>query len=94
MDQSQHGIAVLNRIHDHANSEQVINLIQRLVLNLHLLVNTEIVLHTAIDFRLDSGFLQMPGNFIHNTSDIILAGHLPAVDIVHQLLISLRLQIA
>ena len=63
------------------------------MLVLHLLINTEKMLYTAIDFGFDAGILNMFTDFIHNTLDIFFTDALTNSDLIHQIIIDIRLQI-
>ena len=81
MDHAQSRIAVLHRIHNDTHGKQIIDLIQRLMLVLHLLVDTEKVLYTAIDFRIDPRIFNMFADFIHNALDIFFTDALAHRDL-------------
>ena len=93
MNHTQCRIAVLHCLHNDTHSEEIINLIQRLMLVLHLLVDTEKMLYTAIDFRIDPRIFNMFTDFIHNTLDIFFTDALTDSDLIHQIVIDIRLQI-
>ena len=94
VDDAKRRITVLYRIHDDANRKKIVNLIQRLVVIHHLLVNAEEVLHTPVNSRIDPGLLH---GFCHvgcDLFDVLLALHLALIDLLHKILIHLRLQIS
>ena len=93
MNHTQCRIAVLHCLHNDTHSEEIIDLIQRLMLVLHLLVDTEKMLYTAIDFRIDPRIFNMFTDFIHNTLDIFFTDALTDSDLIHQIIIDIRLQI-
>ena len=51
------------------------------------------MLYTAIDFGFDAGVLNMFTDFIHNTLDIFFTDALTDSDLIHQIIIDIRLQI-
>ena len=93
MDHTQCRITVLHRLHDDTHSEEIIDLIQSLMLVLHLLVDTEKMLYTAIDFRIDPRIFNMFADFIHNALDIFFTDALTHRDLIHQIIIDVRFQI-
>ena len=93
MNHTQCRITVLHRLHDDTHSEEIIDLIQRLMLVLHLLVDTEKMLYTAIDFRIDPRIFNMFADFIHNALDIFFTDALAHRDLIHQIIIDVRFQI-
>ena len=93
MDHTQRRVAVLYRVHDDPHGEQVVHLVQRLVLVHHLLIYTEEMLHPAVDLRLDVCILHMLCNFRHDLLDELLALGLPLVQVLHQLIVDIRLPV-
>ena len=93
MDHTQRRIAVLYRIYDDLHGKQVVHLVQRLVLVHHFLIYTEEMLHPAIDLRLDVSILHMLCNFRHDLLDELLALGLPLVQVLHQLIVDVRLPV-
>ena len=93
MDHAQGRVAVLHRIHDDPDREQVVDLIQRLVLVLHLLIDAEKMLDPAVQPGLDAGILHMLGNLFHDLADVSLPFASADGDLIHQVVIDLRLQI-
>ena len=63
------------------------------MLVLHLLVDTEKMLYTAIDFRIDPRIFNMFADFIHNALDIFFTDALAHRDLIHQIIIDVRFQI-
>ena len=93
MDHAQHRIAVLDGIHDDPYGKQVIDLIQRLILVYHLPVNTEKVLDPAVHGGFDPRLLDMRLHLVHNRLYISFPNALSGIDLIHQIIVSLRLQI-
>ena len=58
MDHAQRRVAIADRVGDHANGEQIVNLIDRAMLAQTFLVNRVQALDAAIDFGGDSIFLE------------------------------------
>ena len=86
-------ITVLDRIHDDTNGKQIINLVNRLVLIDHLLVNREKVFCSTGNICLDPGFLNLLtyliNQFLHiSFSDILAQGYL-----LYQIIIGFRFKI-
>ena len=69
MDHTQCGIAVALRLHNNSHCEKIIDLIQSLILGNHFLVNTEIMLCSAVDRRLDPCLFNMMADLINDLAD-------------------------
>ena len=93
MDHSQCCITVLYRIHDDPHGKQIINLIQGLSLIFHFLINTEKMLYTAINLRLDAGIFNMLADLIHNVLNILFTHTFAHCDLIDQIIIDIRFQI-
>ena len=93
VDHTQCSITVLHGIDNDSNREQIIDLIQRLILVLHLLVNAEEMLDSSVDLGLDAGISDVSVHLFDNASDVFLTGALSHGNLVHQIIVHFRLQI-
>ena len=91
---AQHGIAVLHRIHQHANGDQIKNLLKRLVLEHHLAVYAVKMLRPAVDFIVNVHLLELVAQGVDHRADVFLALGALHADLDNQVLISLRVEIA
>ena len=65
VDHAQHVVAVRHRVHQHPESEEVVDLLHGLVLGVHLAVDAVGVLHPAVDCGvLDAQLRQPPGDLL------------------------------
>lgn len=69
MDDSQHPVAVLHRIHQHPDCQQVIYFVDGLVVPLHLFVDAVEAFGPALDLAVDAGFLAQLPEFVHGLLD-------------------------
>ena len=81
MDNAQGGITVTDGIDDDPDCEQIVDLVQGLALVMHLFVNAEVMLDTAVDPGLDAGSLYMLAYVGHDLGDVLFtfgpaSGHL------------------
>ena len=93
MDHPQGRIAVPHAVHNDAHRKQVIDLVQRLVLILHLLIDAEKVLHAPVYLRLDARIPDMLADLVHDALDILLPHALAHGYLVYKVIIHVRLQI-
>ena len=93
MDHAQRRITVLNRIYDNPDSKQVINLVDGLMLVLHLFVNAEEMLDTTVNLSFDSRLFDVLGNLVHDSLNILFALAFAHRDLVHQIIINVRFEI-
>ena len=93
VDDPESGIAVPHRIHDDADGKEIIDLVKRLVLVDHLLVNGEVMLHPAGNIRLYSRTLYVRPHFLNNVIDKFFPLLLFLIDLVDQLLEYTRLPV-
>ena len=93
MHDSKCRITILDGVHNNPDSEQIIDLIDRLVLILHLLINREEMFCTSRNLCLDTGLLNLRTYFFHKTLHIFIPHILAQSDFLHQIIVSLRLQI-
>ena len=91
---AQHGIAVLHRIHQHANGDQIKNLLKRLVLEHHLAVYAVKMLRPAVNFVVNVHLLELVAQGVDHRADVFLALGALHADLDNQVLISLRVEIA
>ena len=92
VDHAQGRVAVLYRLHHDAHRKQIVDLVHRLVLVHHFLINAEEVLDPAAYRGLDIRLLHMPLDFRDDFLDKGLSGVHPQVDLLHQVKIHVRLQ--
>ena len=93
MDHTQSRVTVLHRIDNNTNCKQIVDLVQRLVLVLHLLVDAEEMLDPAVHLRFDLRILDNTADLIHDSLNILLSGALAHGYLLHQAVIFVRLQI-
>ncbi len=93
MDDAQGSVTVPYAVHDDAHREEIVYLIQGLVLVLHFLIDAEEMLHPAVDLRLDAGIADMLADLVHNALDILFPHALALGNLVHKIVVDLRLQI-
>ena len=93
MNGTQHAVAVPHRVYDDADRRKVEDLVQLLVLELHLLVNAVIVLLAAVDLVFDAGILQDLVDLPDDLVDHALPAHLPLLHLPVQFLVGFRLQV-
>ncbi len=90
---AQGRIAVLDGIHDNTDGKQIIDLVQRLLLIHHFLINTEKVLCAALYLRRNPCLLYMGPHLLHKALDIIFPHALALVDLPHKIIVCVRFQI-
>src|SRR2546423_13227054 len=91
---AEYVIAVGDRIHEYADREQIVDLLERLAALLHLLEDRPEVLRPADDFPArDPGAPQLIGERRPHPFDRPLALHAPRFDLPRQLFVVLRLEI-
>ena len=93
MDHSKGGIAVPHRFHNDPHREQIVDLVYRLILVHHLLIDTEEMLHPAADLSLDIRILHMVRHFIHDLLYEFFPLCLPGIDLIYEIKEHLRLRI-
>ena len=86
-------IAVLDGIHDDADGEQIIDLVERFILIHHLLINAEKMLRASLNLCHDSRRLDMRAHFLHERLHVVIAHTLALVNLTHKVVVCLRLQI-
>ncbi len=91
MNDTERRVAVLDRIHNDTDREQIINLIQGLALIYHLTVNTEEMFDAAVDFSVDAGFFDMLSDFLRDLLYVLFPFEFSLVDLADKLLIDIRL---
>ena len=93
MNDAERGIAVLDRVDDDPDRKEIIDLVERLALIHHLLVDAEEVLHASVHLGLDAGLLHLPRDFLCDLCHILLPLALPLADLLHQIVVDIRLEI-
>ena len=73
MDHTQSRVTVFYGVHDDADREDIVDLVQRLVLVQHLLINTEEVLDASVDLAPDLRVLHVGLDLGDNVIDEFLA---------------------
>jgi len=91
MDDAQRRVTVFHCVHDDADSEEIVHLIQRLVLVHHLLVDAEEVLHPSVHLCLDVGILHMLRHLGDDLLNEFLTLGLSGIQVLHKLIIDFRL---
>ena len=91
MDNTKCRIAILNGIHNNTHCEEIIDLIQGLILILHLLIDTEDMLGTALYSGLDLILLHSLTDFLVQMLCIVLSLGPAKVDLIGEIPIGLRL---
>ena len=93
VDDSQRRVTVLQGVHNNPHREQIIDLIQGLALILHLLIDAEKVFDTAVHLGLYSGVCNVLADLVHNPLNILFPGAFAHCNLIHQVIVDLRLQI-
>ena len=91
---AQYGIAVLHRIHQHTNGDQIKNLLKRLVLEHHLAVYAVKMLRPTVNFIVNVHLLELVAQSVDHRSDVFLAFGALHADLDNQVLISFRIKVA
>ena len=93
MNDTQRRIAVLDRVHDNPHCKQIVYLIQGLILVHHFLINAEEMFDPPGHIRPDTGLDNMGLHLVHDTLDIFFPGTFAKRDLLHQIIVDIRLQI-
>ena len=93
MHDAQSAVAVLHRIHQHANGQQVINFIQLLMIPHHLFIDAVEILGTALNLTLDADSVQLLSQGLHGIVDHVLPFFPFRLDLFHQIVIQFRVTI-
>ena len=93
MDDAKRRIAVLEGMHHNSDGEQVVDLIERLILIEHFLINAEKMLGAPVNLRLNSRIVNISLHIIHQAAQILVPLALTERHILHQLVVRLRLEI-
>ena len=93
MDDPQCRITVFHRLNDNTNGKEIVDLIDGLMLIDHLAINAEEMLGTSLNVRLDSCVDNVLAHFLYQAVDISLAFLLAQCHLLHQIIVSLWLQI-
>ena len=83
MDHAKSRIAVLHRFHDDPHSKQIIDLINRLILIHHFLINTEKMLHASADLCLNARVSHMSGYVFYDLVNKLLPLCLSGIDLLY-----------
>ena len=93
MHDAQHRIAILHAVHQYAQRDQVVNLLEGLVLQHHLAIDAVKVLGPAIDLELDAHLPDLVTQRLHDGLDVLLALGAFHANLGDQVLIAVRVQI-
>ena len=93
MDYAQSRITISYRIHNDPNGKQVIDLIQRLSLIYHLLIDTEKMLCPPVNAGFNSCIINMLAHFLHQLLNILLPYTLTNRHLFHQIIVGFRMKI-
>ena len=91
MNHTQRRIAVLHRVHDDAHRKQIINLVNGFILVLHFFVDTEKMLHPAVNLGFDACIDNMLTDLVYDILNIFLPHAFAHGNFIHQIIISFRL---
>ena len=94
VDDAEHAVAVLDRVDEHADGREVVNLAEVLVVALHLLVDAVEVLRAAADICLDIRLRELLLDLLDGRIDEALALLALLLDILDEIVVDLRLEIA
>ena len=90
---AQGTIAILDRVHQHTNGQQVINLTELLVVTQHLFMNAVKILGAALDFTTNSGLLHCILQRCHSIINHGLTLTAFSFYLLHQIIVYVRLHI-
>ena len=93
MNNTKRGITVFDGIDNDPNGKQIKDLIQRLILADHLLIDAEKVLRPAFDLRLDLRLFDLLPHFFYQLTDIFIPDIFPKGNLSHKIIIRFRFQI-
>ena len=93
MDNTKHRVTVPYRLYQNPNCKQIVDLLDRLVLVQHLLINTEEMLDSAVDGKLDPGVFDMSADLLHDPLNVLFPLAFTDRDLIYQVVINLGLQI-
>ena len=94
MAHAQHRVTIRHGIHQHADGDQIVNLIEELILNHHLAVDAVQMLGTARHFKMHAQILELLGQFLNDDFDIFLALGALHAHLARHILIALGIDIA
>ena len=89
MDDAQDPVAVLHRIHQHPDGQEIVDFVDGLMVPLHLLVDAVEALGTALDLAVDAGFLTQLPEFVHGFLDHGFPFVPLDLDLFHQFIVML-----
>ena len=93
MDHAERRIAVPYGLHDDADREQIIDLVDGLILVHHLTIDGEEVLHTTADLGIDARLLDMLRDFRDNVFDPGFSRFLLQVNLRREIIVDVRLEV-
>ena len=93
VDFTEHLVALVHRIDDDAHRRQIVDLVERLVLRLHLLIDGIKVLGAAEHFALDFALLEDVFDFLDDEIDEVVPLVQLLVDVFDEVLVRLRLEV-
>ena len=93
MNGAEHCIAVPDRADDHADSKEIVDLLQRLFLVEHLAVDAEEMFDTSVDLALNAGFMDMMPYLYGDLLDVALTLALSLLDLCGKIIIDIGIQI-
>ena len=93
VDHAKCRIAILYAVHNNTNRKQIVNLIYGLILVLHLFINTEEMLYTTVNLRLNPCIFDMIADLVHDILNVFFTDTFAYRNLIYQIIISLRLQI-
>ena len=91
---AQHRVAVGDGIDQHADGDQVEDLLEGLVLQHHLLVDAVKVLGPPVDVVADMLLIQLGGKLLDNHANVFLAFRPLQANLLHQVLVPHRINVA
>ena len=93
MDIAQGGIAVPERLHDNADREKIVDLVDRLILIHHLSIDRKEVLDSPLDLRLHAAVMQVFRDILYDVTDPGLSGLPLKMYLLDEIIVDIRLQI-
>ena len=93
MDHTERSVTVPYRVHDDAHGKQIVDLVDRLALVHHLLVNGKQMLRASVDLGVNPRLADMHFHIAHDLIDKGLPFSLFQGDLLHEIIIDLGLEI-
>ena len=94
MAHAQHRVTIRHGIHQHADGDQIVNLIEGLILNHHFAVDAVQMLGAARHFKMHAQVLELLGQFLNDDFDVFLALGALHAHLARHILIALGIDIA